>query len=319
MSSQSRAIVLQSKKDIEPNKYSYKYNLTSNKTTLKTQRTYYFGFNGKEKDNEIYGEGNTYAFEARTFDSRIAKFFSIDPDFKKFPIWSPYSFAKNNPIRFLDEFGKGPKDKIIIFTGAILVPVLQKPTATMTYIHNKVSQFVGSTTMYPTVYANNDDNYVANAMKEIENWKKANPDGVLTIMGYSYGGVVALKLARELDKKDIRVNLLITLDAANGTGSDKVDRTVTKNVDFNLNYYQTNEEVNCGEGGASELMKNAMKSKGGENKMSEDNYNTRITNINETDCSYEGTEDYCNGDVNHYNIDDKNKDNIVNDVKKISP
>jgi thioesterase domain-containing protein len=168
-----------------------------------------------------------------------------------------------------------------------------------------------------------DDNYVANAVKEIETWKKANPDGALTIMGYSYGGVVALKLARELDKKDIRVNLLVTLDAANGTGSDKVDRTVTDNVDWNVNYYQTNETVSCGEEGIvseiSEFAKNQMKSKGGENKLSEGNYNTRITNINETDATYEGTDDNCNGSVNHYNIDDKNKDNIVNEVKKVSP
>ena len=69
---------------------------------------YVFGFNGEEKLNEQYGEGNAYDFGARIYDPRIAKFISVDPDAKKYPFMSPYCFAGNNPIMFIDEQGRGP-------------------------------------------------------------------------------------------------------------------------------------------------------------------------------------------------------------------
>lgn len=59
---------------------------------------YRYGFNGKEKDNEVKGEGNSYDFKFRIYDPRLGKFMSIDPMFKEFPFYSPYQFASNNPI-----------------------------------------------------------------------------------------------------------------------------------------------------------------------------------------------------------------------------
>jgi len=76
-------------------------------------RSYSFGFNGMEKLNEAYGEGNTYDFGARIYDPRIGRFLSIDPLYKTFPFQSPYCFAANSPIRFVDVDGKGPGDRII--------------------------------------------------------------------------------------------------------------------------------------------------------------------------------------------------------------
>jgi RHS repeat-associated protein len=40
---------------------------------------YRFGFNGKEKDDETYGDGNALDFGARVFNSRLGKFLSKDP------------------------------------------------------------------------------------------------------------------------------------------------------------------------------------------------------------------------------------------------
>ncbi len=67
---------------------------------------YEFGFNGKYKDNEVAGIGNTYNFDARMYNSRIARFFSLDPLAKSFSEISPYSFALNSPITFIDEQGE---------------------------------------------------------------------------------------------------------------------------------------------------------------------------------------------------------------------
>ncbi len=70
-----------------------------------------FGFNGQEKDDEITGvTGSHLDFGARMYDSRIARFLSLDPRIKEFPYLSPYCFAANNPIRFIDENGEGPGD-----------------------------------------------------------------------------------------------------------------------------------------------------------------------------------------------------------------
>ncbi len=63
---------------------------------------YGFTFNGKEKDNETYGEGNAYDFGARIYDSRLGRFLSIDPFFKLNYSISTYNFSENSPIQFVD-------------------------------------------------------------------------------------------------------------------------------------------------------------------------------------------------------------------------
>jgi RHS repeat-associated protein len=67
---------------------------------------YRFGFNGQEKVNEIYGRGTHLDFGARYYDSRVGRFFSVDPKVIKFPSQSPYSGFNNNPIIFNDPTGE---------------------------------------------------------------------------------------------------------------------------------------------------------------------------------------------------------------------
>lgn len=63
---------------------------------------YSFGFNGKEKDSEVKGEGAQYDYGFRIYDPRIVRFLSVDPLKSKFPFYSPYHFAGNKPIVCLD-------------------------------------------------------------------------------------------------------------------------------------------------------------------------------------------------------------------------
>jgi RHS repeat-associated protein len=63
---------------------------------------YRYGFNGKENDNEVKGEGNLIDYGMRVYDPRIAKFLSVDPLTKSFPWYTPYQFAGNSPILNLD-------------------------------------------------------------------------------------------------------------------------------------------------------------------------------------------------------------------------
>lgn len=59
---------------------------------------YKFGFNGQEKVNEISGVGNHLAFDARGYDSRLGRWWSVDPLAAKYPNQSPYGFVGGNPI-----------------------------------------------------------------------------------------------------------------------------------------------------------------------------------------------------------------------------
>ena len=64
-----------------------------------------YGFNGMENDDEVAGNNNALDFGARIYDSRLGKFFSIDPKSSIFCWISPYSFAGNSPIFYLDYEG----------------------------------------------------------------------------------------------------------------------------------------------------------------------------------------------------------------------
>lgn len=79
-----------------------------NDKDLKTHTVdYKFGFNGKEQDNEVSGQGNTIAFEERIYDSRLGRFFSTDPWEYKYAWQTPYAHFKNSPIAQIDFMGKG--------------------------------------------------------------------------------------------------------------------------------------------------------------------------------------------------------------------
>jgi hypothetical protein len=74
---------------------------------------YRFGFNGQEKDDEVFGStGTSYTAEFWQYDSRIGRRWNIDPVVK--PWESSYAVNRNNPIALSDPFGDCPdcdKDK----------------------------------------------------------------------------------------------------------------------------------------------------------------------------------------------------------------
>ena len=75
--------------------------------------SYRYGFNGKEDDDEVKGEGNTVAFELRIYDSRLGRFTTIDPRTDEYAWQTPYAYHKNSPIFELDYLGGGgPKDGV---------------------------------------------------------------------------------------------------------------------------------------------------------------------------------------------------------------
>ncbi|WP_346320983.1 RHS repeat-associated core domain-containing protein [Chitinophaga sp. YIM B06452] len=64
--------------------------------------SYRYGFNGKENDNEVKGEGNQQDYGMRIYDPRIGKFLSVDPITAQYPMLTPYQFASNTPLQAID-------------------------------------------------------------------------------------------------------------------------------------------------------------------------------------------------------------------------
>jgi RHS repeat-associated protein len=63
---------------------------------------YRFGFQGQEGDDEVKGNGNSYAFKFRIHDSRLGRFLSVDPLAQQYSWNSPYAFSENRVIDGVD-------------------------------------------------------------------------------------------------------------------------------------------------------------------------------------------------------------------------
>jgi len=86
--------------------------------------TYRYGFDGMEKDNEVAGTGNSIDFGERSYDPRLGRWKSTDPYEIKYPGVSPYNFALNNPLLFVDPDGAEFKPSELIAEYGIEMPPL---------------------------------------------------------------------------------------------------------------------------------------------------------------------------------------------------
>ncbi len=90
--------------------------------------SYRFGFQGQEKDDEMYGStGTAISFEYRVHDARVGRFLSIDPLARNYPFYSPYAFSGNRVIDSREIEGLEPRQEI--YGPDQLVPVLSIPAS----------------------------------------------------------------------------------------------------------------------------------------------------------------------------------------------
>ena len=142
-----------------------------------------------------------------------------------------------------------------------------------------------------------DNGSINEAVNFIRSNYEIGGNSQLIIYGYSWGGDNAVELAELLEKVDIQIDNLITIDAAKGpvsgafgTMTDFVDRKIPSNVLVNSNFYEKN-------------VTRFPWSVGGENIRS--NKSTTLYNIK-----------YSGSSINHYTIDEATKSPILNYLKK---
>lgn len=84
----------------------HKNSLENCLTLIKTKKSscsgYRYGFNGKEKDDEVSGKGNQYDYGFRIYNPKLGRFLSKDPLFRNYAMLTPYQFASNTPIQAID-------------------------------------------------------------------------------------------------------------------------------------------------------------------------------------------------------------------------
>jgi RHS repeat-associated protein len=226
--------------------------------------SYNYGFNGKPKDDEVHGaEGTSYDYGLRMYDPRVARFLSLDPLGAGYPWYTPYQYAGNNPVKYVDVDG-AEQGEILPGTNTMII-VIQgwggaSPPDGSTQAQNAVKTISGAgpdtglgktsdiTYSMPgaqvlTYTPSRTGNTVSDVYNTIICLKDQCPDANVVLVGHSLGASNMIDVLKQTKKAGVVVDLAIFVDiSAGGIGgygplysSRYVPDGSVNNV---INYYQ---------------------------------------------------------------------------------
>jgi RHS repeat-associated protein len=242
-------------------------------------------------DNEIKSSNNYLSFNGYGYDPKTGRRWRPDPKESEYPFISPYAYALNSPLLFIDPDGR---DVIVAF-GGIDYNHSGDAGSALDLVNNlKVWAEANKIEDFDAEPFASDwfDNAHDKALKFIEdNYSEGEK---IIIYGYSWGGDNAVELTETLKEKGYDVDLLIVVDGAKGPLSgdlgDWVDREIPDNTKEVTNYYQTNPS--------------RIRSRGNEAKA-KDSKKTNVMNVKVT------TED-----ITHSNIDEEVAPLVEEEIKR---
>jgi len=167
---------------------------------------YRFGFQGQEGDDEVKGNGNSYAFKFRIHDSRLGRFLSVDPVTAEYPWNSPYAFSENRVIDSRELEGAETINATMYYntggTGRVLV--LQQTNPNGPFVSNRSTSVNGNVTPNGVVssagtrntYDTPEYRLLGKSKGNDHNWTKKGPNGGFN--SAKLGGVAQYDLYRPI-------------------------------------------------------------------------------------------------------------------------
>jgi len=117
---------------------------------------YRYFFNGQETDNEVLGNGALHAFEYRMHDTRIGRWWGVDPEVGRTPSLSAFTAFRDNPILYVDPDGRKEFITLQVHTNSGQTIVLRKQVSNRIMTdgvqHMKVSKLSSATWHYENYY-----------------------------------------------------------------------------------------------------------------------------------------------------------------------